>query len=450
MNKKKQKKRSAHLSAASGSPVRLSQCMIVKNEEKNIEQALSWAKDIAFEQIVVDTGSTDRTVEIAEKMGAKIYHFKWQNDFSAAKNHAIEQATGNWIAFLDADEYFSPEDAKKLFSRLKEIENNKHKYINTIVIKTPIYQLNDDGEISSIDEQTRIFRNNEKTRYFGRIHEELLIYGEVTDYNDISVIHTGYAETVYRENNKIQRNEKILREELALKPNDIKIKGYLADTLQSKMVLENYSNTEDIAEVDVLFKEVAESIDSVPDILKIKAYKYLLSKILNNPEKYDECRELCSKAYNEYPDNLDFCYFYAGMLNIKSEYENAWKILKKAEKLSDTNVKNNTVPVGSASTPAAIHSQLLLAAQGLGDIENTLKYAELLLESDKTNQNILNPYIQKLLNKGLPEDKVLERLGRVYDIKAPADLMLIAKAAVAGGAIDFAKMIMTITGELMG
>ena len=94
------------------SKIKLSQCMIVKNEEKNIRQALSWAKGIAFEQIVVDTGSTDKTVEIAEEMGAKVYHFTWIDDFSAAKNFAIEQATGDWIAFLDADGYFKSEDVK--------------------------------------------------------------------------------------------------------------------------------------------------------------------------------------------------------------------------------------------------------------------------------------------------------------------------------------------------
>ena len=70
--------------------VRLSQCMIVKNEEKNIERALSWGKDIMYEQIVVDTGSTDRTVDIAKQMGAKVYHFEWIDDFAAAKNYAID------------------------------------------------------------------------------------------------------------------------------------------------------------------------------------------------------------------------------------------------------------------------------------------------------------------------------------------------------------------------
>ena len=92
----------------------ISQCMIVKNEEKNIRRALSWGKDIMCEQIVVDTGSSDRTVEIAREMGAKIFSFPWINDFAAAKNFAIDQAKGDWIAFLDADESFTPEDAAKI------------------------------------------------------------------------------------------------------------------------------------------------------------------------------------------------------------------------------------------------------------------------------------------------------------------------------------------------
>ena len=88
----------------------LSQCMIVKNEEKNIRNALSWGREIADEQIVVDTGSSDQTMEIAREMGAKVYSFPWTEDFSAAKNFAIRKARGQWIAFLDADEYFGEED----------------------------------------------------------------------------------------------------------------------------------------------------------------------------------------------------------------------------------------------------------------------------------------------------------------------------------------------------
>ena len=77
--------------------IRISQCMIVKDEEQSIERALSWGKEILWEQIVVDTGSTDQTAEIAESMGAKVYHLEWADDFAAAKNFAISKAKGDWI-----------------------------------------------------------------------------------------------------------------------------------------------------------------------------------------------------------------------------------------------------------------------------------------------------------------------------------------------------------------
>ena len=103
--------------------IRISQCMIVKNEEKNIERALSWGKEIMWEQIVVDTGSTDRTVEIAETLGARVCTFPWINDFAAAKNFAIEQCSGQWIALLDADEYMAAEDLDKLVNIIEDLDS---------------------------------------------------------------------------------------------------------------------------------------------------------------------------------------------------------------------------------------------------------------------------------------------------------------------------------------
>ena len=99
--------------------MKISACVITKNEEKNIGKWLQEMSAIADEMIVVDTGSTDNTVNMAKRAGAKVYHFKWINDFAAAKNHAIEQATGDWILFLDADEYFSDETQHNVRNLLK-------------------------------------------------------------------------------------------------------------------------------------------------------------------------------------------------------------------------------------------------------------------------------------------------------------------------------------------
>ena len=128
---------------AADKKIRISQCMIVKNEERNIERALSWGKDIMCEQIVVDTGSTDRTVELAEKAGASVYFYEWTDDFAAAKNYAIGKAKGDWIAFLDADEYMTPEDARTMQTVLDGSEER-----NFDGISTGWQQLDDKGQIS--------------------------------------------------------------------------------------------------------------------------------------------------------------------------------------------------------------------------------------------------------------------------------------------------------------
>ena len=90
----------------------LSVCLIVKNEEQYLFDCLSSVKDIADEIILVDTGSTDSSIEIAGKFTAKVFNFEWVNDFSAARNYAISKAEGDWILYLDADERISPQSLK--------------------------------------------------------------------------------------------------------------------------------------------------------------------------------------------------------------------------------------------------------------------------------------------------------------------------------------------------
>jgi glycosyltransferase involved in cell wall biosynthesis len=423
--------------------------MIVKNEEKIIDRALAWAKPIAYEQIVVDTGSTDRTVEFAEKMGAKVYRFEWINDFSAAKNHAIEQASGNWVAFLDADEYLSPDDAVKLVEVLKHLEENP-KNEQTTILKMPWVQLDDNDEVIHISEQTRIFKNIKELRYKGKIHEQITVYGEIMFIDNISIMHTGYAETEYKEKGKAERNINMLRAELVEKPNDINIKAYLADSLTSKIVLDKHCNEDDIAEVDTLYEEVIESDADVTRFLKRKAYLHFLSKIWHDPAKYKDSEKLFNKALQEFPGDLELQYYYAGLLNKMGQYNRAWDILREMEsKLTDATHQSTGISAKIISDPKVVFGQALIAAQGLGDIEGVIKYATILLISDKSQKNILGPYIHKLLLHGSAEDEVLGLLGSIYDINSPGDLLLIARTAKEYGDIEFAKIIMTIAGELL-
>ena len=137
--------------------MKISACVIVKNEEKNIGQWLNNMRQIADEIIVVDTGSTDNTLTILEHAGITPYHFTWCNDFSAAKNYAIEQADGAWILFLDADEYFTTATLKRLrrdlewydrdkkagliFCRLINIDKDRdNKIVDTIRFESVLYK----------------------------------------------------------------------------------------------------------------------------------------------------------------------------------------------------------------------------------------------------------------------------------------------------------------------
>ena len=207
--------------------MKLSQCMIVKNEEKNIVRALSWGKGIVCEQIVVDTGSTDKTMEIAKKMGAKVYEFPWINDFAAAKNFALSKAMGDWIAFLDADEYFAEEDVKKLLPLLETLEkrrfekNRKKEKIN--VIETDCVQLDTEGKVYGVLEQIRIFRNKPYIRYQGAIHEQIASSSKVQGLTildmrgKLAIYHTGYAWTSKEEmQKKGERNKNKQRDHVNL------------------------------------------------------------------------------------------------------------------------------------------------------------------------------------------------------------------------------------------
>ena len=420
--------------------VRLSQCMIVKNEERNIEKALSWARGIAFEQVVVDTGSTDRTVELAEKMGAKVFHFEWINDFSAAKNFAIEQATGNWIVFLDADEFFSHEDARKLLIFLKRIQASAELRGKWLALNTPLVNVDDHGKPLSVYDQERVFRNLPGTRYHGRIHEQISVDKDNTArVDEIRIVHTGYASSVYDEGIKAQRNVVMLRAELADKPDDMNAKVYLADALRV------IGDEESLAEAEIYYQEAVQGGPGLFAAHKKRAYAYFLDKYLKTDETLPQCEELCQKALAEFVDSIDFEYYLGCTMNKKGDYEKAWEIFKGCEaKLI------NAVSIDESATimakPMLLFSQMVLTAFNLDNPEGIVRYATMVLAEDKTLLSTLSHYIATLRKNNVSDDEVFGLLGKLYDFTNPQDLLLIATAAKDSGALDFAKRMLETTG----
>src|SRR5205807_4207160 len=103
-------------STAPGERQRVSLCLIVKNEEDNLPACLGSAADLVDEVVVVDTGSQDRTKEVAARFGAKVFDFPWVDDFAAARNESLRHATGDWAFWMDADDRLDADNRGKLRS----------------------------------------------------------------------------------------------------------------------------------------------------------------------------------------------------------------------------------------------------------------------------------------------------------------------------------------------
>lgn len=163
--------------------ITISLCMIVKNEEDTIERCLESVKDIVDEIIIVDTGSNDKTKELAEKFTSKIYDFQWIDDFSAARNFSFSKATQDYILWLDADDVLLPEDTEK-FKLLRE---NLDPSVDSITMK---YNLGTDeyGNVLLSYRRNRLVKRTNNFKWIGFVHEYLSVYGNIIN-SEISITH---------------------------------------------------------------------------------------------------------------------------------------------------------------------------------------------------------------------------------------------------------------------
>lgn len=195
--------------------VKISACVITKNEEAHIEHWLRTMRKITKDLIVVDTGSSDRTVELAQAGSARVYHFEWIDDFAAAKNYAIEQAKGDWILFLDADEYFTEASLPHVRKLIEKHHRNRK--IEVFLCKMIDVDTDRDNALLSEFYNVRIFRNVPWLRYEDKVHEMLrksngkMNLTVVPD--SIEILHTGYTQSIVTK--KLKRNLAILQQEIA-------------------------------------------------------------------------------------------------------------------------------------------------------------------------------------------------------------------------------------------
>ena len=276
------------------STLKISACCMVKNEEKNLPRSLNSLKSQVDEIIVVDTGSTDRTIEIAENYGAKIIKTPWQDDFSTPRNMAIDAAIGDWIIFLDADEYFAT--PKKVRQAIEKFSGKDAILIPRIDID--VKRNIDIGKGWSL----RVFRNIDYLRYRGLIHENITdIKHESLNYTfgneDLAIYHTGYGTQIIE--SKLRRNLALIeleakkyghkaRHDIALADCYAGLKDFEKSLYHAQKALN--SDVEAVASQGNLYHKIINAMRELhyPDEDMLKVADEAIETLPNLPEFYAE------------------------------------------------------------------------------------------------------------------------------------------------------------------
>ena len=204
----------------------ISLCVIAKDEAANLARCLNSAKRHVDQMVVVDTGSADNTKALAQALGAETFDFPWADDFSAARNFSLDQASCRWVLVLDADEALTPGAARRLRQAVAEAEA---KGFATVAVE--LRDLDANGLPCSSYSQNKLWRKSPDVRYHGKIHEVATVRLPALDLG-LQANHHGYIgipEELKRR--KGERNLKLLRQELVAAPDDPKLLKYLAKEL---------------------------------------------------------------------------------------------------------------------------------------------------------------------------------------------------------------------------
>lgn len=262
----------------------VSVCMIAKNEEKNIEKCLQRLHKHPLEIIVVDTGSTDRTRQLAEKYADRVLDFPWCNDFAKARNFAISQAANDWVLMIDCDEFVEKFDFRETQRLMSEFPNA----IGQLYRDNICYD-KDKNILHSYDYVERLFNRN-YYKYEGSIHEQVVSIdgSELLGFEmPLTVTHTGYSGSDDDLLLKAKRNISLLLTELQKTPKD----PYLYYQLgESYMLICDYENAYSYFDQG-FYLDVDENLEYVQRMLISYGYSLLytnrIEKALSLENVYD-------------------------------------------------------------------------------------------------------------------------------------------------------------------
>ena len=276
----------------------VSACLIIKNEEELLPGCLESIRDWVDEIIVVDTGSSDKTVEIAKSYGARVYHHEWEGDFSKARNQSISYATKEWILIIDADERMNSDDVAILASTLVD---SGHDIVSVNVLNT--YEQN--KNVTVFLPSVRFFKRELQLQYAGIVHNQLVLpEGAKVLRTGIRINHLGYGLSADKMAQKQARSKALLEKQLAENPDNPFALFNYAQLLRSD------SNGFSSENIPIILKTASRALELTgpdnPDNRHIHlmcldqlAWAYFFDK------QYDKAIGYCTRALAHKPNYLD-------------------------------------------------------------------------------------------------------------------------------------------------
>jgi len=334
----------------------LSLCLICRDNARTIRPCLESIRPWVDEMVVVDTGSTDETPQIALELGARLFHFAWCDDFAAARNESLRHARGQWIFWMDSDDSISEDNGRNL----RQLAYRRHGP-RTLGF---VMQVWCPGEERSADltvvDHVKMFRNHPEIRFEFRLHEQVLpsikrLGGDV-EWTDISVLHSGADRTLEGRRRKYERDVRILGEELEARP-------------EHPFVLFNLGMTHgdmDDHERAVEYLERCVAVSHQSDSHLRKAYALLVSS-LERCRRVVEVSDACHRGLEAFPDDPELLFRSGVVAHSLGQLQDAESAYLKAIR-PRSRARFSSIDPGIASYKARHNLGLVYEAMGRADL----------------------------------------------------------------------------------